>query len=42
MGMEYSCNILSAMVFGIDDAGVMDSVVDGLVERRIDMRLGLL
>jgi len=32
MGMEYLCNVLSAIVFGTNDVGVMDLVVDGVVE----------
>ena len=31
-GMEYSCSVLSAIVFGTDDAGVTGSVASGVVE----------
>jgi hypothetical protein len=32
VGIEYSCSVLSAMVFGTDDAGVTNLVADGVVE----------
>ena len=32
VGMEYSCNILSAMVFGTDGAGVMGFIASGVAE----------
>ena len=32
VGTEYSCSVLSVMVFGTDDARVTDSVVGGVVE----------
>ena len=32
MGTEYSCSVLTAMVFGTDDARVRNSVAGGVVE----------
>ena len=32
VGMGYSCSILSTIVFGTDDVGVMDLVAGGVVE----------